>query len=162
MSKQRIKRLQFILARAKEKEQQDLKVWGQYQQKLAAEEQTVNQLGQYMSEYQSSLTCSPSGGEHTKGEQPPSPQMPIKSGQMHNTIAFIEQLKNAIDHQQSQLHLIQQQVDGARKVYLKSKAKSDALKKLIEKREDQLSVLEEKQLQKLMDEAAGRMARNSH
>lgn len=146
MSKQRIKRMGFVLKMAAEKEQQDLKVWGQYQQKLEQEQGTLTQLEQYMTEYRTSLT-SPS----TTG---------IQGGQVQNTIAFIEQIKNASNHQQQQINLIQQQAEGAQRVYLASRAKAEALRKLIQNLKDQVYVLEEKQDQKMMDEFAARSARN--
>ena len=148
MSKQRIKRLQFILDMAKKQEQADLQSWGQLQQQLAAEQQKVEQLQGYLGEYQQNLTSQPAGASGM-----------ISGGQVQNLISFINQLKSAIDQQNMQMNLIQQRVDQARDVYLKSRAKVEALQKLINKRQEHLSVAEEKQLQKLMDEAASRMSR---
>jgi len=148
MSKQRIKRLQFILDMAKKQEQADLQSWGQLQQQLAAEQQKVEQLQGYLGEYQQNLTSQPGGASGM-----------ISGGQVQNLISFINQLKSAIDQQNMQMNLIQQRVDQARDVYLKSRAKVEALQKLINKRQEQISVVEEKQLQKLMDEAASRMSR---
>lgn len=148
MSKQRIKRLQFILDMAKKQEQQDLQSWGQCQQQLAEEQQKVSQLENYLGEYQQNLTMqTPGTGGHISG------------GQIQNLVSFIEQLKSAINQQNMQMNLIQQRVDQARDVYLKSRAKVEALQKLIDKRQQHLSAAEEKQLQKLMDEAASRMSR---
>jgi flagellar FliJ protein len=146
MSKQRIKRLGFVLKMAADKEQQDLKVWGQYQQKLDQEMATLTQLEQYMTEYRSSLTS-----QHTA---------PIQGGQIQNTIAFIEQIKDASGHQQQQINLVQQQAEGAKRLYLAARAKAEALRKLIEKLKQQTATLEEKQDQKMMDEFAARSARN--
>jgi flagellar FliJ protein len=146
MSKQRIKRLGFVLKMAADKEQQDLKVWGQYQQKLDQETATLTQLEQYMTEYRSSLTS-----QHTA---------PIQGGQIQNTIAFIEQIKDASGHQQQQINLVQQQAEGAKRLYLAARAKAEALRKLIEKLKQQTATLEEKQDQKMMDEFAARSARN--
>ena len=150
MSKQRIKRLQFILDMAKKQEQSDLQNWGQLQQQLAEESEKVTQLQGYLGEYQQNLTTQSAG---TSGI--------ISGGQVQNLISFIDQLKSAIDQQNMQMNLMQQRVDQARDVYLKSRAKVEALQKLINKRQQQLSAAEEKQLQKLMDEAASRMARRS-
>ena len=146
MSKQRIKRLGFVLKMASDKEQQDLQVWGQYQQKLEQEVGKLTQLEQYMVEYRSSLTS-----HHAA---------PIQGGQIQNTIAFIEQIKDASGHQQQQINLVQQQADGAKRVYLAARAKAEALRKLIEKLNLQAYALEEKQDQKMMDEFAARSARN--
>ncbi|CCK75393.1 MAG: flagellar export protein FliJ [Oleispira antarctica] len=146
MSKQRVKRLGFVLKMAADKEQQDLKVWGQYQQKLEQEVGTLTQLEQYMTEYRSSLTS-----QHAA---------PIQGGQIQNTIAFIEQIKEASGHQQQQIDLVQQQAEGAKRVYLAARAKAEALRKLIEKLNLQAYALEEKQDQKMMDEFAARSARN--
>jgi flagellar FliJ protein len=85
----------------------------------------------------------------------------IRGGQVQNTIAFIEQIKDASGHQQQQIHLVQQQVEGAQRVYLTSRSKAQALRQLIEKLNLQLSAEAEKQDQKLMDEFAARSARNS-
>lgn len=146
MTKQRVKRLSFVLKMAVDKEQQDLKVWGQYQQKLEQETATLTQLEQYMAEYRSSLTS----------QQAPS----IRGGQIQNTIAFIEQIKDASGHQQQQIDLLQQQADGAKRVYLAARAKAEALRTLIEKLNLQASAAEEKQDQKMMDEFAARSVRN--
>ena len=146
MSKQRIKRMGFVLKMAAEKEQQDLRTWGQYQQKLEQEQETLTQLDQYVAEYRTSLT-SPSAAS-------------IQGGQVQNTIAFIEQIKEASNHQQQQINLIQQQAEGAQRVYLASRAKAEALRKLIQNLQDQVFAVEEKQDQKMMDEFAARSARN--
>ena len=146
MSKQRVKRLQFVLAMAAEKEQKDLQTWGQYQQRLVQEQEKLTQLEQYMAEYRSSLTTQQA--------------VAISGGQIQNTIAFIEQIKNASGHQQNQINLVQQQTDGAQRVYLQARSKAQALRKLIDKLNSQLSAIAEKQEQKLMDEFAARSARN--
>jgi flagellar FliJ protein len=146
MSKQRVKRLQFVLDMAEEKEKTDLKNWGIYQKKLLQEQEKLTQLEQYMVEYRSNLTS------HTATS--------IRGGQVQNTIAFIEQIKEASGHQQQQIHLVQQQADGAQRVYLTSRSKAQALRQLIDKLNSQLSAVAEKQDQKLMDEFAARSARN--
>lgn len=146
MSKQRVKRLKFVLAMAEEKEQKDLHTWGQYQQKLVQEEEKMTLLEQYMTEYRSSLTTQQTGV--------------IQGGQIQNTIAFIEQIKEACSHQQSQINLVQQQAEGAQRVYLQARSKAEALRKLIEKLTAQIAAVEEKQDQKLMDEFAARSARS--
>lgn len=145
MSKQRVKRLGFVLKMAEDKEQQDLQTWGRYQQQLEQEQATFEQLEQYMTEYRTTLTSNHSTA--------------IQGGQVQNTIAFIEQIKEASNHQQQQINLIQQQADGAKRVYLEARAKAQALRKLIEKLKTQASAIEEKQAQKLMDEFAARSAR---
>ncbi|NRA25102.1 MAG: flagellar export protein FliJ [Oleispira sp.] len=146
MAKQRVKRLGLVLQIAEEKEQKDLQTWGRYQQQLENEREKLTQLDQYITEYRISLT---------------SPDAPsIRGGQVQNTIAFIEQIKDACSHQEAQIHLIQQQTDGAQRVYLEARGKAQALRKLIIKLKDQASVIEEKQEQKLMDEFGARSARN--
>ncbi|MEH6447909.1 MAG: flagellar export protein FliJ [Oleispira sp.] len=146
MSKQRIKRLGFVLKMAEDKEKQDLQVWGNYQQKLEQEQEKITLLEQYMMEYRNSLTS-----QHGSA---------IKGGQVQNTIAFIEQIKQASTHQQQQINLVQQQTEGAQRVYLAARAKAEALRKLIEKLHQQAVVIEGKQDQKMMDEFAARSARN--
>ena len=145
MSKQRIKRLKFVLAMEEEKEKKDLQTWGQYQQRLVQEQEKLSQLEQYMMEYRTSLTSQQT--------------VSIQGGQIQNTIAFIEQIKEASGHQESQINLVQQQAEGAKRVYLQARAKAEALRKLIEKLSQQLTAVEEKQDQKLMDEFAARSAR---
>lgn len=146
MSKQRVKRLQFVLAMAEEKEKTDLKSWGIYQQNLLQEQEKLTQLDQYMAEYRSSLTSQQT--------------VAIRGGQIQNTIAFIEQIKDASGHQQQQINLVEQQAEGAQRVYLASRSKAQALRTLIEKLNSQLAATAEKQDQKLMDEFAARSARN--
>lgn len=147
MSKQRIKRLAMVLKMAEEKEQKDLQVWGRYQQKLEEERAKVTQLEGYMADYQNTLTAS-------------SQNLKIQGGQIQNTIAFIEQIKDACGHQEQQISLVQQQADGAKRVYLESRTKAEALRKLIVKLNNQEAAIEDKKEQKLMDEFAARSARN--
>ncbi len=154
MNKQRIKRLGIVLKMAEEKEQQDLQTWGRYQQQAEQEQQKLEQLEQYMNEYRISLT---NQGSSSQTQQPATV---MQGGQVQNTIAFIEQIKEACGHQQNQINLIQQQAEGAQRVYLEARAKAEALRKLISKLGDQLSAIEEKQAQKLMDEFAARIARH--
>lgn len=149
MSKQRIKRLGIVLKMAEEKEQQDLQTWGRYQQQAEQEQQKLTQLEDYINEYRASLTTNQAD-----------PSTMMRGGQVQNTIAFIEQIKDACGHQQNQINLIQKQAEGAQRVYLEARAKAEALRKLINKLGDQLSASEEKQAQKLMDEFAARIARN--
>lgn len=146
MTKQRVKRLGLVLKMAEEKEQKDLTTWGRYQQQLEQEKEKLNQLNQYMNEYRTSLS-SPSTSA-------------LQGGQIHNTIAFIEQIKEASGHQEAQINLIQQQAEGAKKVYLAARGKAQALRQLIEKLNAQTVSLENKQEQKLMDEFAARSARS--
>jgi flagellar FliJ protein len=146
MSKQRVKRLKFVLAMAEEKEKKDLQTWGQYQQRLIKEQEKITLLEQYMTEYRSSLTT-----QHSTS---------IQGGQIQNTIAFIEQIKEACGHQQNQINLVQQQAEGAQRVYLQARSKAEALRKLIGKLTLQLSAIADKQDQKLMDEFAARSARS--
>jgi flagellar FliJ protein len=109
------------------------------------EQEKLSQLEQYMLEYRTSLTSQQA--------------ISIQGGQIQNTIAFIEQIKEASGHQESQINLVQQQAEGAKRVYLQTRAKAEALRKLIEKLSQQLTAIEEKQDQKLMDEFAARSAR---
>lgn len=146
MSQQRVKRLGIVLKMAEQKEQQDLQTWGRYQQQLDQEKAKFDQLEDYMTEYRNTLTSN-------QGSL-------IQGGQVQNTIAFIEQIKQACGHQQAQINLIQQQADGAQRVYLEARAKAEALRKLITKLSEQVSAVIDKQEQKLMDEFAARSARN--
>lgn len=146
MSHQRVKRLGIVLKMAEQKEQQDLQTWGRYQQQLEEEKAKFNQLEEYMTEYRNTLTSN-------QGSL-------IQGGQVQNTIAFIEQIKQACGHQQAQINLIQQQAEGAQRVYLEARAKAEALRKLIAKLSEQVSAIADKQEQKLMDEFAARSARN--
>lgn len=147
MSKQRIKRLAMVLKMAEEKEQKDLQVWGQYQQKLEEERAKITQLEGYMADYQNTLTSSPQN-------------LKIQGGQVQNTIAFIEQIKDACGHQEQQINLVEQQAENCKRVYLESRTKAEALRKLIVKLNNQESAIEDKKEQKLMDEFAARSARN--
>ncbi len=146
MSNQRVKRLGFVLKMAADKEQKDLQAWGVYQQQLEQEQTKLSQLEEYITEYRNTLTAQPNSV--------------IQGGQVQNTIAFIEQIKEACGHQQAQINLIQQQAEGAKRVYLGARAKAEALRKLIIKLRNQASAVEEKQEQKMMDEFAARSARN--
>ncbi len=146
MSQQRVKRLAIVLKMAEDKEQEDLKTWGRYQQQLEQEQAKYTQLEGYMTEYRNTLTAQQS--------------TVIQGGQVQNTIAFIEQIRTACGHQQNQINLIQQQSEGAQRIYLEARSKAEALRKLIDKLSNQVATVEAKQEQKLMDEFAARSARN--
>lgn len=147
MTKQRIKRLGMVLKMAEEKERQELQTWGRVQQQLEQERATVTQLEGYASEYRGTLTSSSSN-------------ISIQGGQVQNTIAFIEQIKEACGHQEQQVNLVMQQAEAAKRVYLEARTKAEALRKLIAKLTSEESAIEDKKEQKLMDEFAARSARN--
>lgn len=147
MSKQRIKRLAMVLKMAEDKEQQDLQSWGRCQQKLEEERNKITQLEGYMTDYRNTLTSS-------------SQNLSIQGGQVQNTIAFIEQIKDACGHQEQQVNLVEQQAEAAKRVYLESRTKAEALRKLIVKLSAQEKSVADKAEQKLMDEFAARSARN--
>lgn len=147
MSQQRIKRLAMVLKMAEEKEQKDLQSWGICQQKLEEEREKITQLEGYMADYRNTLTSSSQG-------------LKIQGGQVQNTIAFIEQIKEACGHQEQQISLVEQRAEAAKRVYLESRTKAEALRKLIVKLNDQVRSLADKAEQKMMDEFAARSARN--
>ena len=146
MSKARIKRLGFVLDMAEKQERERLQTWGRYQTQQQQEKDKYDQLDRYLQEYRGSFASI--GSEHPS----------LKGGQIQNTIAFIEQLKVALGHQQAQINVINQQLEGAKKVYLSARSKASALRKLIEKLTQKLNAEDEKQLQKLMDEFSARSA----
>lgn len=146
MSKQRINRLGMVLKMAEDKERQELQRWGRLQQQLEQERATVSQLEGYAKEYRGTLTSSSN--------------LRIQGGQVQNTIAFIEQIKEACGHQEQQVNLVEQQAEAAKRVYLEARTKAEALRKLIAKLTQEESAIEDKKEQKLMDEFAARSARN--
>lgn len=143
----RAKRLQLVVKMAKEKEQQTLAQWGQCQQDLKQAKLQLEELEQYLHDYQMKLTSQNTGS--------------IASGQIQNVISFINQLKSASEQQNQQIQLLSRHCDFAKQQYLTAHSKVKGLQKLIEKIESQFSAAEEKQLQKLMDEFSARISRNN-
>lgn len=144
----RAKRLLLIVKMAEDHEQQCLTAWGEGQRQLKQAEEQLQELNVYLNDYQMKLTSNNAQGA-------------IGSGQVQNIISFINQLKNAVEQQKQQINLISSQCDQAKQAYLTAHSKVKALKKLIEKFEQQFSAAEEKQLQKLMDEFSARISRSS-
>lgn len=140
----RAQRLQVILDLAERAEEKSLAAWGQLQQKLQGEVEQKDQLVAYNHEYQQKISA-------------PS-QQAIKSGDIHSTLNFMQQIKGVLEGQQEKIALLEKQTEVAKKAYLEKRSKSQALHKLMDKLDKEFDQEEEKQQQKDADEWSNRIA----
>lgn len=140
----RAKRLQVILDMAEREEERLLKIWGDWQQQLVSEQQQRDQLQSYYQEYQQQISA-------------PAEQA-LSAGQLHTTLGFMAQVKQALEAQEHKLNHLEQRTEHARQAYLEQRGKTQALTKLMDKLDQEHDQETEKQLQKQADEWANRAA----
>lgn len=140
----RAKRLQIILDMAEREQEKLLQQWGELQQQLLAEQQQREQLENYYQEYQQQIS-SPSAAS-------------VSAGQLHTTLGFMSQVKQALNAQQERLKLLEKQTEKARQAFLHQQGKTQALVKLMDKLDIEYDLEMDKQLQKQADEWANRAA----
>lgn len=140
----RAKRLQVILDMAEREQEKLLARWGECQQQLLAEQQQRQQLETYHQEYQQQISA-PSA-------------ISLTAGQLHTTLGFMAQVKQALEAQVQRLNLLETQTEQARQAFLQQQGKTQALVKLMDKLDQEHDQAEEKELQKQADEWANRAA----
>lgn len=140
----RAKRLQVILDMAEREQEKLLRRWGELQQQLVAEQQQRQQLETYHQEYQQQISAPSSTS--------------LSAGQLHTTLGFMAQVKQALNAQVQRLNLLEKQTELARQAFLQQQGKTQALLKLMDKLDGEYDQEQEKQLQKQADEWANRAA----
>lgn len=140
----RARRLQVLLDMAEREEQERLRVWGELQQRLQAEQQQRQQLVDYNREYQQKISAPG--------------QTPLQAGLLHATLGFMQQIEQALNQQSERLNLLQQQTENARQQYLEQHGKVRALTGLMDRLDQEHAAAEDKQQQKQADEWANRNA----
>lgn len=140
----RAKRLQIILDLAEREQEKRLRAWGELQQQLQSEQQQRQQLESYHQEYQQQIS-SPTATA-------------LSSGQLHTTLGFMGQVKQALNAQKERLTLLEQRTEQARNAFLQQQGKTQALIKLMDKLDQEHDLEADKELQKQADEWANRAA----
>lgn len=140
----RAQRLQVILDLAERAEEKSLSEWGELQQSLQSEIEQKDQLLAYNQEYQEKISA-------------PS-QQAIRSGDIHATLNFMQQIKGVLDSQQERVALLEKQTETAKQAYMEKRSKAQALHKLMDKLDKEQDQKEEKQQQKDADEWSNRLA----
>lgn len=137
----RSSRMQPVAGLADQKQQQAAQIYAQAQQALAAAEQQLQQLLTYRDEY--------------------SQQMGVQSGvsmeRLRNFQTFVQQLGHAIKQAERDIESHKKMCEHRRQQWLKTRARSQALHKVVEKYEIEERIEEARKEQKNMDEHAQRI-----
>jgi flagellar protein FliJ len=136
----RSERLQIVLRMAAQKVEVAQKELGKAQQRLESEKAKVLQLQQFQLEYQNTLRAQ-------AGQK-------ISAAQYQSLNLFITRLGTAITEQQRQVAFVQVHVDRAREKWLQLYHKHKSMGDFIDRCRAEELVLDDKRLQRLMDEAA--------
>ncbi|TNC88226.1 MAG: flagellar export protein FliJ [Thalassolituus sp.] len=140
----RAKRLKVVFEIAEREEQDALQRWGLAQQKLEAEKAKRSQLSDYAGDYQRRLA--------TPG------QTTVKAGDMHNTLGFIRQIESALRQQEGQIAQLETLTAKARTAYLEARGKTEAMKKMLERLEQEYQSEQNAREQREADEWSNRQA----
>jgi len=132
------KRLQPVLHLAERNRKQAEKALGQAQQQLAAEQAKLQQLNNYLLEYQQSAKVQQSQGA----------QVDTLIRLQH----FMARLQQAVEQQGQQVELSRQMLFQARKLWQSAYGRHQAMGSLIDRNRQLELREEEKQLQKTIDE----------
>lgn len=134
----RSKRFEPILRIAERQEQQAMQLLAQRIQALEAVKRKLSDLDQYLADYQKSFI-----DQGTKG---------MSGSALQGYQQFMDQLDEAKSQQGEQRVLFEGQVEEARRIYAQVHKKTLMIETLIEKAKHSEYVIEEKQLQKQLDE----------
>ena len=132
------KRLQPVLHLAERNKKQAETALGNAQQQLAAEEEKLEQLRNYLAEYQ----------ESTKAQQKQGMQVDM----LIRLQQFMSRLQVAVEQQGQQVELSRQMLAHAKNLWQAAYGRYKAMDSLIDKSRKMELVEEDKQLQKTIDE----------
>ncbi|WP_305857466.1 flagellar export protein FliJ [Balneatrix alpica] len=140
MAVARSQRLKIVLTLAERDQQKCAQLLGQARERLQQGQQQVEQLNAYQLEYRVQL--------QTRGQQG------ISAGSWLGQQQFIAKLENAIGQQQQTLQKQQQELERYLQAWRKAQARTDALRKWLQRLQQhenlQLSRQEQKQLDELV------------
>ena len=137
----RSKRMQPVAQHAEQKEQDAVRLFVQAQQALADAEQQLQQLMAYREEYSRSDTSQGARGMH----------------QVRNLQAFISNLGQAIEQAHINIENRKQVCERYRQAWLKTRSRSQALNRVVEKYQLEELKQQEQREQKEQDEHAQRI-----
>ena len=140
----RAQRLKVVLDLTEREEQDALQRWGDVQKKLAGEQEKRQQLKNYASDYQRQLSA-------------PGKAL-IRAGDMHNTLGFIRQIESALRQQEAQIAQLEVMTAKARGAYLQAHGKTEALKNMMQRLEDEHALEVSRREQREADEWATRQS----
>lgn len=140
----RAKRLETVFKLAEQDEQQTLKNWGQYQQKLDEQLTQRQQLEQYANEYRSRFSADPN---HS-----------MSAGYLHHSLDFINKIETGLKAQEEQLNLLTAQTEQAKQVFLDAQAKRKGFEQMLDKLEQEYQQEQARIEQREADEWVNRQA----
>ena len=143
MSEPRARRMAPVLDMALDEESQAVKVLGEAQRQLDEAGARLRDLQHYAGEYEK--------GWAQRGSQGVSREWLINYQQ------FMSQMQNAIDQQKQTQAWHQQSLERAREAWRQRYQRVEALRKLIERSQEEARARADKQEQKLLDELTQRM-----
>ncbi|OMH30037.1 flagellar export protein FliJ [Motiliproteus sp. MSK22-1] len=132
------KRLQPVLHLAERNKKQAETALGNAQQQLAAEEEKLEQLRNYLAEYQ----------QNAKVQQQQGVQVDI----LIRLQQFMSRLQEAVEQQGQQVELSRQMLTHAKNLWTAAYGRYKAMDSLIERSRQTELIAEDKQLQKTIDE----------
>lgn len=140
MAESRAKRMQVVLTLAERNELQAGQQLSQGQQQLDAEVEQLRQLDEYAAQYL---------GIYTARKTAVRPQELIAYS------GFIQRLGNARKEQEARMARVQAQLERLRQVWRVAHQKTESIKELIARLQQEENLLVDKRLQKELDELVG-------
>ncbi len=141
----RSKRMQPVAQHAEQIEQDAIRVFVEAQRELADAEQQLQQLLDYRDEYSGQLNG----------------RSGLVMKQLHNFRDFVHKLDEAIKQAKLDVETRKQICEHRRQAWLKTRSRSQALNKVVEKYQQQELKQQDRREQKEMDEHAQRLTQNA-
>ncbi len=138
------KRLETVFKLAEQDEQQALKNWGQYQQKLDEQYAQRSQLEQYANDYRQRFSADPN---HS-----------MSAGYLHHCLDFISKIETGLKSQEEQLHLLESQAEQAKQIFLEAQSKRKGFEQMLDKLEQEYQQAQARTEQREADEWVNRQA----
>lgn len=136
----RSKRLQLVLELAERKKQQADQFLAASRQRVEQDKRTMEQLDQYMSEYQQNYL-----GANAEG---------LSGAQLHTQQAFLQKIQDAKSTQQQAMEQNKRELEVVEQHWKEAYAKVKGVEKLKDKAVNAEAMAEEKALQQQLDERA--------
>ena len=133
-----------VARHADQKQQEAVQVYAQAQRALEDAQLQLQQLVAYREEYARKMSC----------------QRGLPMEQLRNFQAFVQQLGRAIKQAELDIESHKQACEHRKQQWLKTRARSQALHRVVEKYQIEERVAEDRREQKEMDEHAQRLSRN--
>lgn len=144
MTQNRVKRMDPLIRIAEKSAQEALAYMGQIQQKIREEEGRSSTLLEYQAEYQTAFA--------QKG------QAGVNGLAIEQHESFMKQIQQAMDQQRQNIHRLEEQLEKAKDVHQALNQKLKTYQKLQDRFASQALAIENKQMQKWLDEIALQMS----